>query len=223
MICENTNSKRNRMLSKKIYTALICLFFSGLITAQKEMKSLEIGDKAPMINQLFKGVDGASVSLSSIVKENGYIVIFSCNTCPYVIGGETFPGWEKQYNSLSEKASAAKLGIVLVNSNTAKRREGDGMEDMVLRSKEMNYQIPYVLDQENSLADAFGAKTTPHIFMFDDEHTLIYEGAIDNSWDPRIEENEVATYVLDAIEAVKLNKEISLKKTAPKGCSIKRK
>jgi len=211
------------MITNKILTAFMGLFFSGLLVAQEEIKSLEIGENAPFQNHLMKGVDGDSIVFSSVAKENGYIVIFSCNTCPYVIGGESFPGWEKEYNLINEAALAAKLGVILVNSNTAKRDEGDGMTDMVLRAKEQSYQIPYVLDHNNMLADEFGAKTTPHIFMFDAKHTLIYEGAIDNSWDPRISVDGVETYLLDAIEAIKLNKEISLKKTAPKGCSIKRK
>ena len=196
------------------------VFISSLTFMPEDIKTLSIGDKAPLISYKMLSTEGNKITLSSIKQENGYIVIFSCNTCPFVIGGNAFPGWEKDYNTISKWSKEAKLGIVLVNSNEAKRNEGDGMKDMKARAKEMSYNIPYVLDKKHQLADAFGAKTTPHIFVFDANDKLIYEGAIDNSWNPKVENKE--TFLKDALEAIKTKAVIKYNKTAPKGCSIKR-
>jgi thioredoxin-related protein len=148
------------------------------------------------------------------------LVIFSCNTCPFVVGSKSFPGWEKDYNSIARAAEATKITTVLVNSNEAKREDGDSFEDMLKQAKENNYSMPYLYDENHQLADGFGAKTTPHIFLFDENSTLIFEGAIDNSWNPSADVKE--TYLLDALQAVRNGKKIKNNKTAPKGCSIKR-
>ena len=73
------------------------------------------------MDKFFPSTQESSSSLKDIKKENGLIVIFSCNTCPFVVGTEDFPGWENQYNPLYNMALKANIGFVLVNSNQGKR------------------------------------------------------------------------------------------------------
>ena len=187
----------------------------------EKLETLAIGSEAPLQDHEMKSVSGEKLSIKSQLKDNGLIVVFSCNTCPFVIGSENFPGWEKDYNDLNALSNQNNIGFVLINSNEAKRKKGDGLKDMVERYKDKEYKAPYLYDSNHKLADAFGAKTTPHIFMFDKDMKLIYEGSIDNTWKPKVDEKE--TYLIDAIKAHSNNKEINPNKTAPKGCSIKRK
>lgn len=188
---------------------------------ENKLETIKIGSVAPLQDYEMKSTVDKKLDLKSQLKENGLIVVFSCNTCPFVIGGENFPGWEKDYNDLYTISNQNDIGFVLINSNEAKRKKGDGLKDMVERAKEKKYKMNYLYDANHKLADAFGAKTTPHIFMFDKNMTLTYEGSIDNTWKPKVEEKE--SYLLDAITAQTENKKIELNKTAPKGCSIKRK
>lgn len=200
---------------------VLLLAFIGFNFAEEKLQTLTIGSKAPLKDHQMKSTTGNKESLASLKNNSGLIVVFSCNTCPFVIGGENFEGWEKEYNQLAKLANENNLGFVLINSNEAKRKKGDGFEDMKLRAVDKAYTMPYLYDSKHKLADAFGAKTTPHIFMFDAEMTLIYEGAIDNTWKPKFDKKE--NYLIDAIEAHSSKSEIKNNKTAPKGCSIKRK
>ncbi|PHR49958.1 MAG: thioredoxin family protein [Fluviicola sp.] len=208
----------------KIFIIALIISFSIIgmsFLEDNKLETLSIGSKAPLQDLTMKSTSGKKLDLKSQLKDNGLIVVFSCNTCPFVIGGENFPGWEKDYNELSALSNQNSIGFVLINSNEAKRKKGDGMKDMIERSKEKDFRMPYLYDAQHKLADAFGAKTTPHIFMFDKDMVLIYEGSIDNTWKPKVDKKE--TYLIDAINSHSNNEKIKLNKTAPKGCSIKRK
>jgi thioredoxin-related protein len=181
---------------------------------------LRINDKAPMQNVEMKSVNGTLYSLSSLKKDKGLIVVFSCNSCPFVVGSDDFPGWEMQYDSLNNEALANNIGFVLVNSNEGKRAQADSYEEMIKHAKEENYTMPYVLDEQVALANAFGAKTTPHVYFFDQNLTLIYTGSIDNSWDKGRKSDQA--YLFNAIKAQGKGKKIKTTTTEPKGCGIKR-
>ena len=181
---------------------------------------LRVKDKAPMQQIDMKSVNGSMYSLNSLKKDKGLIVIFSCNSCPFVVGSDDFPGWEMQYDSLYQEALANNIGFVLVNSNEGKRAQVDSYEEMIKHAKEQNYTMPYVLDEQAALANAFGAKTTPHVYFFDQKLTLIYTGSIDNSWDKGRKTDQ--TYLFNAIEAQGKGKKIKPNTTEPKGCGIKR-
>lgn len=181
---------------------------------------LRVKDKAPMQQIDMKSVNGSMYSLNSLKKDKGLIVIFSCNSCPFVVGSDDFPGWEMQYDSLYQEALANNIGFVLVNSNEGKRAQVDSYEEMIKHAKEQNYAMPYVLDEQAALANAFGAKTTPHVYFFDQKLTLIYTGSIDNSWDKGRKTDQ--TYLFNAIKAQVKGKKIKPNTTEPKGCGIKR-
>lgn len=204
----------------KVLTLLI-ISVSVFFKTNKEIETLKIGEAAPLDDRKMESTNGGKLTLLDMKKENGLLVVFSCNTCPFVVGGGNFEGWEKDYNELYTMVETKNIGMVLVNSNEAKRKNGDSMKDMKARANDQKYAMNYVLDKNHEMADAFGARTTPHIFLFDADMKLIYSGAIDNTWNPSEKEKE--SYLEDALNEFSTNKSISNPTTAPKGCSIKRK
>lgn len=182
--------------------------------------SLEIGTAAPKADVKMKDVSGKSYTLKDLKKENGLLVIFSCNTCPFVVGTGDKEGWEKRYNGLYEKAQEEKIGMVLINSNEAYRGDQDSFEEMVAHARKEGYKSPYVVDKDHVLADAFGAKTTPHVYLFDKDMKLVYKGAIDdnNGSSDDVKEH----YLKDALTNLPAGKKIDPNSTKSLGCSIKR-
>lgn len=209
---------------KRIFAPLALLtavLFSSAFSVGNDPKSLEVGAKAPMTDYKMEDVNGDAHTLSSLAGENGVLVIFSCNTCPFVVGrGDKTEGWEGRYNDVFKMASNSGFGSVLVNSNEAKRDNEDSKEAMMRQMNEKNYMMPYVIDKNNQLADAFGARTTPHVYLFDKNMTLVYVGAIDDNVDSSKEVKE--RYLYDALEAVSKGEKVSTSSTKPLGCSIKR-
>ena len=183
-------------------------------------KELKFGKKVPLTEEKMKNIDGSMMNLESLKKKNGLIVIFSCNTCPFVVGNEDFEGWEKQYNDLFDAAEKNNIGLVLLNSNEAKRDGDDSFEKMVGHAKNANYKMPYLVDKNSLLADAYGAKTTPHVFVLNIDSKLIYKGSIDNIWDTKRTDTE--NYLYDAMAHLASKKEMLNQDTPPRGCSIKR-
>lgn len=195
-------------------------FFATSFMVEKD-KELKLGKKAPLIDMKMDGVSGKQFSLQDEMGEKGLMVVFSCNTCPFVVGNSSFDGWEKQYNDLYDKAQAQNVGFVLINSNEAKRPGDDSKEEMIKHSKDKGYKMHYLIDKSSKLADAFGAKTTPHLFAFDAKGKLIFKGSIDNSWDNN--RSELRTYAVDVIDFLGTNKKLKDATSTPRGCSIKRK
>lgn len=205
------------------YILLITISFSlMLISASAEREEIAIGDKLPMADSVLKNIDKKKASLKDYAKKRGLLVIFSCNTCPFVIGNDSFEGWEKDYDKISETANKNDIGFVLINSNEAKRKKGDGFKDMIERAKEYNYNMPYLYDEDHVVADAFGAKTTPHVFLFDASLKLIYKGSIDDSYKPKVNKDNKTNFLKDAILNDATGEKINPNTTPPKGCSIKR-
>ncbi len=217
------STKSNPLFIKGSFPLLfLALSAIILIAAQRDQvaSGLQIGDKMPLESTPMTSSSGTVHTLKELKGENGIVVVFSCNTCPFVVGSDNFAGWEGQYNALHEKAKAANMEMVLVNSNAAKRGDVDSREAMKKHAESLGYTMPYLIDANAALADAMGAKTTPHVYVFDKENTLIYMGSIDNSWDTQKTESE--QYLIDVIDAVAAGNEISINSTTPRGCSIKR-
>ena len=204
---------------KTLALSLIVFFTATSVSAQ--FPTIEIGERVPFQSYQMRNVDGQTYSIEDIAGENGALVIFTCNSCPFVVGrGEKVEGWEGRYNSIIELAASKGIGSILVNSNAAKRTKEDNISAMKNRARDMEYAAPYVVDEESKLANGFGAKTTPHVFLFDGELDLIYMGAIDDNVDGSegVEEH----YLINAIERHSTGKRVLKNKTAPHGCSIKR-
>ena len=205
---------------KKILITLLCLPFimfaqnSDKKSSQEEFPTIEIKDEMPNMDYEMKSVNGISYSLNNLKEKNGIIILFTCNTCPFVVK------WEDRYKLLEELAKKNNIGLVYINSNYKKRDGDDSYEEMKKHAKKMNYRFPYLLDEKSKLANSFGAKTTPHIFMFNSNLQLAYKGAIDDNYE---DINKVKEFYLeDAIQQLVKGKRIKVSETKPIGCSIKR-
>ena len=191
---------------------------AGIAEPQPE---LAIGSKAPLADLLMMNVNDTQMSLNTAAGPNGLLVVFSCNTCPFVVGnGEKSDGWEGRYNETGRFAKENGVAMVLVNSNEAKRDNHDSMDAMKAHAKDKNYGMPYLLDANHQLADAFGALKTPHVYLFDGDMNLVYRGSIDDNVSDA--EAVSARYVQDAITAVANGKPVGVAETKAIGCSIKR-
>lgn len=202
---------------KKLISATLGLALVGLTFSFKgDSSGLSLGDKAPMANYEMKDISGKMMSLDKLKGDNGLLVVFSCNTCPFVIA------WEDTYPELGKMAKEKNIGMVLVNSNEAKREKDDSFDKMKEHYKEANYNSSYVVDQGHKLADAFGAQTTPHVYLFDKDMKLAYKGAINDKYENR-EKKATKPYLMNAMENMAAGKEIEPASTKQVGCSIKRK
>lgn len=205
-------------MKKLILSTVVLSMLIGLnaFKAGGEYETLSIGAKAPeLIAKQMTSANDESISVKSLAKANGTLVIFSCNTCPFVIA------WEDRYPSLKKLADKNKIGFALVNSNAAKRSGDDSKGNMKSHASEKGYgNIPYLIDKNSALANAFGAKTTPHVFLFDKDWKLVYEGAIDDNHKDASAVKE--DYLNNAIKNLANDKAIDPNNTKAIGCSIKR-
>lgn len=209
------------MLRNLTLAAFVCGMMLTASAQSTEIIQLNPGDKAPSADMKLTNIDGQDWSLIDIAGENGLLVMFSCNTCPFVVGREgRSEGWEGRYNEVAGIAREQGIGTVLVNSNEAKRKGDDSLEQMKLHAMEAGYIMPYVVDYGHKLADAFGARTTPHVYLFDSDFRLVYRGSIDDNVNSSDEVKE--QYLQNAIERMVEGKKIKPAVTKAIGCSIKR-
>jgi thioredoxin-related protein len=188
---------------KKLIPLMIVVFAIVLTAFTADEK-----EKFPTIK------NGDKMTLNSVKKENGTIVIFSCNTCPFVLQ------WEDRYREIESYAKRMKVGLAYINSNENQREGVDSYDAMKEHAKKYEYKAPYMVDKNSTLANTFGAKTTPHVFFFDKEDVLVYQGSIDdNSKDKNEVENH---YLRDAMMSVYNGKGINVAESKAVGCSIKR-
>ena len=177
---------------------------------------LPIGAALPKTNVLLKDVSGKEVSLKDVKKQNGLLVMFSCNTCPYVIKNQP------RTKEIAAYAMQNNIGVILINSNEGQRSSDDSFEAMKQYAKDQGYNWYYVVDKKSELADAFGANKTPECFLFSKDEKLVYHGAIDDN--PGGEISEVGRkHLKEAINEVVSGKDVSVKTSRSVGCTIKRK
>ena len=174
-------------------------------------EGLAVGDVAPDFN--LKSIDGSMVSLASYEAANGYIVIFTCNTCPYAVM------YEDRMIELHNKYVSQGYPIIAINPNDPSIKAGDSYEKMQERAGEKGFPFAYVFDATQEVFPAYGATKTPHVYLLDKSRTVQYIGAIDNN--ARDEEAVSTRYVEDAIEDLIAGKQPSVTFTKAIGCSIK--
>lgn len=200
-------------MKKLMFVFLIAVSVTAF--ANGKVGKLGIGDKAVLTDVKMEDISGTKISLNDAKKENGILVLFSCNTCPFVMQ------WEGRYPDLKAWADKHNVGMVVLNSNYQKHESDESMEAMKKHAKEKNYNFYYLLDGESAIANAFGGQTTPHAFLFNNTMELAYKGAIDDSYKSA---NDVKQpYLKDAIANLSSGKEVTVAETKPVGCSIKRK
>ena len=189
---------------------ILLLFF---ICSSLFSKELDLGSKIPMLDHRLLDISGKYLSLNEARDENGLLVIFSCNTCPWVIR------WEDRYVSIAEKYVPKGVGVIAVNSNESNFKSVDNLDEMRKHAKENSYNFPYVQDFGSRLAREFGATRTPHIFLFNDKNTLVYRGAIDDN--PKDAKGVDEPFLANAIEAMLGGNPIRVASTKALGCGIK--
>ena len=179
------------------------------------VNELPIGSTLPKATVPMKDISGKEVTLKDAKKANGLLVMFSCNTCPYVIKNQQRT---KEIAAFTEKNN---IGIILVNSNEAQRGNDDSFEAMKQYAKQQGFSWYYVVDKNSEVADAFGANRTPECFLFNKEDKLVYHGAIDDN--PGSAGDVGRKHLKEAIGEMLSNKEVSVKTSRSVGCNIKRK
>jgi peroxiredoxin len=171
---------------------------------------LKIGAKGPAFD--LKGTDGQTHSLESLAGEKGTAVVFTCNECPYS------KGYEGRLIALAKSYQDRGIAFVAINANDPKVVPGDGFEFMVKRAEEKGFPYPYLFDETQEIAAAYGARVTPHIFLLDGQRTLVYRGRVDDS----LEEAKVKKSDLKAaLDAVVAGKPVPVAETKAFGCGVK--
>ena len=189
----------------------ILFFLFSLASIQAA--ELGIGSQMPNTDYLLNDISGNQITLNEIKGENGTLVIFSCNTCPWVIR------WEDRYVEIANSYLKKGIGMIAINSNVARFNGDDSLYKMKKHAKEKKYNFPYAQDPKAKLAYAFGATKTPHVYLFNDKDNLVYRGAIDdNARDADAVEEPFLSNAIDQLLAGQ-----KIKKTTSKaiGCSIK--
>ena len=176
-------------------------------------KELELGSRMPEANYMLDDISGKKLSLTDIQGKYGTLIIFSCNTCPFVIQ------WEDRYVTIAEEYIPKGIGVIAVNSNVGRFDGDDSIEEMVKHAKKNDYNFPYAQDQKSILARAFGATKTPHIYLFDENNILVYIGAIDDN--ARNANKVDEPYLANAIDQLLDGKPIKKPISKAIGCSIK--
>ena len=189
------------------------IFLVSVLFFNVQAKELSIGNEILGADYILKNIDGNDTSLDKLKKSNGILVVFSCNTCPWVIR------WQDRYNILSAFSRKNDIGFVAVNSNARLHESVDSMDEMIYHAAANEYDFPYVLDENAKLAKAFGAMKTPHVYLFNSDNKLVYTGAIDDN--AKSAKKVKNNYLMDAIRALGSNKKIKISETKALGCSIK--
>ncbi|MGB0929397.1 MAG: thioredoxin family protein [Chitinophagales bacterium] len=178
------------------------------------IKQLELGDKLPMADMAMMDISGKKTAPKDAAMENGLLVTFSCNTCPYVLA------WEERYVAAANHALGKKVGVYTVNSNEAKRKDDDSYDAMKTYADKKGYKFSYVVDENSAFANACGATKTPDVFLFNNKMELVYKGAIDDS--PKDASTVEVPYLKNAVDNMIEGKPIDPGTTKSIGCSIKR-
>lgn len=163
-----------------------------------------------------KNVDEKHVSLDDYKDKKGVILIFTCNHCPYA------KMYEQRIMDLDAKYAAEGFPVVAINPNDPTNYPDDSYENMQKRAKKMNYSFPYLIDETQEVAKAFGAKKTPHVYVLENKngtYLVRYIGAIDDS--PQRAKEADEKYVETAVKAILEGDKISTTETKAIGCSIK--
>ena len=205
---------KQHMVQQVLKSSFIIALFAVSSLAAQDIQQLPLGSTLPLGNVQMEDVSGRNFTLDGVKGEKGLLVIFSCNTCPWVVK------WEDRYPVVQELAEANDIGMILINPNEDYRDKGDGMQDMILYAEKAGYTLPYVLDKNHLVADAFGASRTPHVYLFDAEDRLVYVGAIDDNANSAAEVEDF--YIKDAIEQLSTGQAITRASTKSIGCTIKR-
>lgn len=198
----------------RLFSLLAALLLIGSGFRPTTDGGYKVGDKA-MDFQL-KNIDGKMLSLSDNKAAKGYIVVFTCNHCPYS------QAYEQRIIALHQKYASQGYPVVAINPNDPEAVPEDSFQEMQKRAKEKKYPFAYLLDDTQNVARTYGATRTPHVYVLTRTGTdfkVAYIGAIDNN----TEDASAATdrYVEKAMTEVLAGKPVTQPSTKAVGCTIK--
>ena len=202
------------MRTFKISALLVLITVASAFTTLTSDSGYQIGDIAADFS--LKNVNNKKVSLSDYKDAKGFIVIFTCNHCPYAKAYEDrIIALDKQYKSLG-------YPVIAINPNNPAVQPDDSFDLMQKRAKEKGFTFPYLFDEGQKIYPKFGATKTPHVYVLEKTkagNVVKYIGAIDDNYS---DETAVKTkYVENAVNALLKNEEVPVKTTKAIGCSIK--
>ncbi len=173
--------------------------------------TLSIGAAAPDFS--LPGVDGKDYTLASFKDARVLVVVFTCNHCPAAIGSEDrLVGLAKEYQPRG-------IAVAAINANEDQNHPTDSFEHMKVRAKEKGFPFPYLRDESQKTALAYGALRTPHFYVFDDQRKLRYTGRMD---DNPYEAAKASRHDLrNALDALLAGQQPPLEMTNPIGCNVK--
>lgn len=196
---------------KKLFTAIALLTY-GLVMAG----GYEIGDKASDFK--LKNVDGNMVSMADYKDAKGFIVVFTCNDCPYAIA------YEDRIIAIDKKYKELGYPVIAINPNDPEVKASDSYEGMQKKAKEKGFTFPYLYDDGQKTYPKYGATKTPHIFVLNKEKgdlLVRYIGTIDDNYTDASDVKEA--YLENAVDALLAGKNPNPAETKAIGCSIKKK
>jgi len=174
---------------------------------------LKIGDAAPDFS--LPGVDGKTHSLGSFALKKILVVVFTCNHCPYA------QAYEDRLIELAQYYSVQGVQFVAINPNDASSYPADGFMEMKKRAKKKRFPYPYLRDETQEVAKAYGAEVTPDVFVFDKNRLLCYRGRIDDNWRNRekVKEQSLKIAISTLLAGSRLDPDVAEKPAL--GCSVK--
>ncbi|NCT93039.1 MAG: thioredoxin family protein [Chitinophagaceae bacterium] len=193
----------------------ILLAFVGF-SANAQINTLTPGTSAPDFK--LKNVDGKEVSFANYPNAKGFIVVFTCNTCPVA------KAYETRIMELDKKFAPLGYPVIAINPNDPEVSQGDNFDAMKELAKAKKYSFPYLYDAGQVITNKYGAKNTPHIFIVSKTATgnvIEYTGSIDN--DQQNNNPERTLYVENAINALRSNSKPLVNSTKAIGCTVRRK
>ena len=199
---------------KTILTLALILLFNPAWKNSEKPNGYQAGDIATDFS--LKNVDGKLVSMSNFKDAKGFIVAFTCNTCPFAIL------YEQRIIDLHNKYSKLGYLVVAINPNDPAIQPGDSFENMQRRAKEKNYPFPYLIDVTQETTRVYGATNTPHLYILnkvDGKLKVMYIGTIDNN--PKEPQSATRHYIDEAMKQIFDGKEVKEPETKAVGCSIK--
>ena len=199
---------------KKLFIPIAFVAFAALLSFAT-FDSLPIGSAMPKADKKLKDISGKEISLKEAKKQNGLLVMFSCNTCPFVVKNQD------RTKEVCAYAESKNIGVVVLNSNEAYRANTESLDEMKTYAKEQGYKWNYAVDENSELADAFGANRTPEVYLFNKDLKLVYHGAIDDN--PSDASSVTRKHLQIAIDETIEGKAVSTSETKSVGCGIKRK
>lgn len=172
--------------------------------------TLKISSLAPDFN--LPATDGKKYSLNTFAGKKALVVVFSCNHCPYV------QAYEERIMEI-QKDYSKDVQVIAISSNEDENYPEDSFENMKARSQMKKFNFPYLHDETQNVAKAYGATHTPEIFLFDKDKKLVFHGKIDDNWQES--QSVKSKYLRNAIDEILSGKQISVPETFTIGCTIK--